>query len=331
MILTDSKELDAVLALMRRAASVAICGHTSPDGDALGSVCAVSRLVRALNPDAQVDCLLADDVEMPRQLRFLPGADAFVHASAFEGDPELFICVDLSAAHRLNHAQAVMERSSSVAVIDHHPSGEPFWKAAAIRSSAASAGTIVFELFERAGVDIEADCATELLCALMTDTGCFQFQNADEQAFTIAAALVAAGASPSSISNYVYNSDSTAYLALEAKVLGRIETPFDGRVATSYTTLEDIHDGGVAFSECEGLIDLVRRVDGAEVALLLKEVTASKIRGSLRSKSDLDISVVARELGGGGHHAAAGFTRDGTIESVREEALELIGKLFSEG
>ena len=73
-------------------------------------------------------------------------------------------------------------------------------------------------------------------------------------------------------------------------------------------------------AECDGLVDLVRRVDGCEVALFLKEVPGGKVRGNLRAKSDRDISLIAREMGGGGHAAAAGFTVDGDID----EALAVV-------
>ena len=62
------------------------------------------------------------------------------------------------------------------------------------------------------------------MCALVTDTGRFQYQNADGEAFEVASLLVEAGASPSQIALHVYQSDRLAYLHLAAKVMGRIRT-----------------------------------------------------------------------------------------------------------
>ena len=167
------------------------------------------------------------------------------------------------------------------------------------------------------------------MCALVTDTGRFQYQNADGEAFEVASLLVEAGASPSQIALHVYQSDRLAYIHLAAKVMGRIRTFGEGRVAYSYVTTADLSASGVPLAEMDGLVDIVRCVEGTEVALFLKEVDGGKVRGNLRSKSQLDISGVARQMGGGGHTAAAGFTAEGTIDDVFTEIVPLLIDLLA--
>lgn len=319
---------DTIAELVSTSHTVAICAHTAPDGDAIGSTLALGRGIRSLWPDVQVTCLLADDQDVPRTLQFLPGTDTLVKASEYLEDPDLFICVDLSSAPRLNNGEAVMRRAAHVAVIDHHPGGEPYWDAAVIRPEACAAGVLVAEFIEHCGGGLTSDMAQNLLTAIVTDTGRFQYQNADPEAFAVASALVNAGANPAEVSLNVYQSDRLAYLHLEAKVMSRIVTFNEGRISYSYATLEDINGGGVAMSECEGLVDVVRRVSGAEICLFLKEVTADKVRGNLRAKTDIDISGVARELGGGGHSAASGFTMEGDIDQVLSAALPRLHALL---
>ena len=128
--------------------------------------------------------------------------------------------------------------------------------------------------------------------------------------------LVDAGASPSMISLNVSQSFRLAYLHLESVVMGRIVTFDHGRIAYSYATRNDLERTGAHPDECDGLIDVVRSVEGSEVALFLKELPDGKVRGNLRSKGKHDISVVARSMGGGGHKAAAGFTSDGGIDAT---------------
>ena len=84
-------------------------------------------------------------------------------------------------------------------------------------------------------------------------------------------------------------------------------------------------------SECDGLVDVVRRVAGAEVIMFLKQISENQVRGNLRSKSNLDISTVARALGGGGHQAASGFPFEGTIDDALETALPLLRTLVESG
>lgn len=310
-----------ISALIDGAQTIAICAHTDPDGDALGSGLALAQVIRQRWEDKDVTNLLADDAPVPRLYRFMPGADRFVHASEYEKDPDLFISVDLPAKNRLNNGRAVLERSGKVAVFDHHPSNAPFGDVALVRPDAAATGVIIAEFALFLGVQITPDIANCLFCAIVTDTGRFQYQNADSEAFECASMLVDAGASPSQISLNVYQSFRLAYLHLESVVMGRIVTFDKGRIAYSYATRADLERTGALPDECDGLIDIVRSVEGSEVALFLKELPDGSVRGNLRSKGMWDISSVARAMGGGGHKAAAGFTVHCGIDAALAQAL----------
>ena len=322
----QKEAFDAIERLIEASETIAICAHTSPDGDALGSQLALASIIAERWPNKQVQGLLADDNDVPRIYRFLEGADRLIRASEYDGCPDLFVCVDLSAASRLNKAQEVLARSAHVAVIDHHPASESFWEAGIVRPAAAAAGVIVCEFARHLGVVLSLGAAQCLFCAVATDTGRFQYQNADSEAFEIASELVAAGADPSEVSLRVYQSDRIDYLHLEARVMGRIRTFEDGRIAYSYATLADLEATGVDTSECDGLIDIVRRVDGAEVALFLRQ-SGNVVRGNLRAKGNLDVSGVAREMGGGGHPAASGFTSELNLDDTLNRVLPCLRAL----
>ncbi len=213
-------------------------------------------------------------------------------------------------------------------MLDHHPASEQFWDAGVVRPDAAATGVLITQFAFHVAHSISDTIAQNLFCAVVTDTGRFQYQNADCEAFETASILVDAGASPSEVALRVYQSDRLAYMHLESKVLGRITTFEHGRIAYSYTTTADLEATGVSVDECDGLIDIVRCVEGSEVALFLKEVPGGKVRGNLRSKNDLDISSVARELGGGGHKAAAGFTIEADIDEALSVTLPKLVALF---
>lgn len=321
---------DEISKLVEEASSVAICAHTSPDGDAIGSALALAELIETAWPACDVTCLLADRDVVPRTYKFLPGTERFVHVDDYATDPDLFFCVDLSAPGRLNEARQVLERSRKVAVIDHHPSGERFWDAGVVRPDAAAAGVIVAEYAQHVLGHLTQTMAQNLLCAVITDTGRFQYQNANGEAFEVASMLVDAGARPDEVAVNVYQSDRLAYLHLCAKVMSRIATFESGKIAYSYVTDADFRACGVPVSECDGLVDLVRCVEGSEVALFLKEVPSNQVRGNLRSKSDKDISGIARRMGGGGHRAAAGFTVDGDIDQALSAVLPMLRELYAQ-
>ena len=310
-----------VIDFVEGARTIAISGHTNPDGDALGSVLGLGASIRAQFPDKRVDFLLADDGSIPRIYRFLPLAGelepAVRHAEAYD----LFISVDVPTLERLEDSAAVAKRARGRVVIDHHPSREEFGDVTVRVTSAAATAVLVYELLDAAGWPCTPDIASCLLTGLMTDTGRFQYQNANPSAFACASRLVDAGAQPARIALEVYQSQRIEYLHLESIVMSRIETHACGRVAYSYAFASDLVECGVKPAECDGLVDIVRQVDGSELCLFLRESEPGVVRGNLRSKGKLDISGIAVELGGGGHAAAAGFTFHGTVAEAAETVL----------
>ena len=326
----SAEAFDAIAALIHEAVTIAICAHVSPDGDALGSGLALAQIIRARWPHKEVTNLLTDDEPVPRIYRFLPGADAYVCAPSYQGDPDLFISVDLSLASRLGAGAEVLARAKKSAIIDHHPCDAPEADAYIVRPDAAAAGVIVAEFAYHLGVEVTPDIAQNLFCAIATDTGRFQYQNSDAEAFEVASFLVGKGASPSEVSLNVYQSFKLSFLHLKSAVMGRIVTFEHGRIAYSYATQADLARTGASLDESDGLVDVVRSVEGSEVALFLKEIPHGKVRGNLRSKSGLDISGVARALGGGGHKAASGFTIEGTVDEALAKALPLLRALCAE-
>lgn len=328
---SQREKFGRICSLIENAQTICVCAHTNPDGDALGSGLALSQIITQHWPGKSVTNLLADNAGcVPRLYKFLPGSDTFVHVSDYEGTPDLFIVVDLSSAPRLNDAQSLMEQSPHVVIMDHHPTHEPFGDVALIRPDAAASGVIVAEFALFLGVDVTPDIANCLFCAIVTDTGRFQYQNANPEAFEVASMLVDAGASPALVSLNVYQSFRLNYLHLESVVMGRIVTFEHGRIAYSYSTQADLERTGTKTDECDGLIDVVRSVEGSEIALFLKEVPDGSVRGNLRAKGNHDISGVAAALGGGGHKAAAGFTSKESIDATLATVLPLLIDVLNE-
>lgn len=319
---------EGIIDCIEEARSIAVSGHTNPDGDALGSVLGLAHSIRAQFPEKRVDVLLADDGPVPRIYCFLPGADELEPAVRHPEVYDLAIAVDAPTLERLEDAAAVIKRALGRVCIDHHPAREEFADVSVRMPSAAATAVLVFELIEAAGWPCTPAIATCLFTGVVTDTGRFQYQNANPSAFACASRLVDAGAQPAKVALEVYQSQRIEYLRLESIVMSRIETSAGGRVAYSYAYAEDLEACGVKSAECDGLIDVVRQVAGTELCLFLREAKPGVVRGNLRSKGRLDISGIAVELGGGGHAAAAGFTFHGTVAEAASTVLPMLEALL---
>lgn len=104
---------------------------------------------------------------------------------------------------------------------------------------------------------------------------------------------------------------------------------YDGRCIFSSVTKDEMDFYGVTGKELGGIIEQLRLTDGVEVAIFLYESGDNEYKVSLRSKKDIDVSVIATSFGGGGHVRAAGFLAKGTVHDIINRIGELIEKQYA--
>ena len=115
-------------------------------------------------PDKDIALLLADDDPVPRIYRFMEGADLLVPASAYTGNPDLFISVDVPVVERLNNSAEVLRRSAHVACFDHHPAREEFAEVS-LRCVNAAACAMIIDRFWPIAVLPQATASPPACCA----------------------------------------------------------------------------------------------------------------------------------------------------------------------
>ena len=95
-----------------------------------------------------------------------------------------------------------------------------------------------------------------------------------------------------------------------------------GRPAALVSRPYDFSEVGAVEPYSEGIIDYLRQVAGTELVALIREPPTDggpTHRISLRSSHDeVDVSAIARQVGGGGHRQAAGFSSEGSVEEITE-------------
>jgi phosphoesterase RecJ-like protein len=308
----------AIASALRAARSVVVCGHVTPDGDAVGSVLGLALALRMAG--VPVVPTLADHHAAPSTYAFLDGFDAYRPARELEA-PDVFIALDTPTWRRLGVAEDLARAASALVVIDHHPDGEDFGTLRLVDTAAASTGSLVWRLLPALGVTPDAAVASACYAALLTDTGRFSYGNTTARALRDAAEMVEAGAEAAAIYARIYETKSAASLALLGRVLSRVTLANGARVAYSWMTDEDLTETGALGEDTENLIDTVRQIGGVEAVAFFRRQRDS-IKISLRAKRPgLDVAAVAKDFGGGGHAAAAGGAAALPMESAIEAVL----------
>ena len=314
-------DLAAIARALGPCDSVVICGHVSPDGDCIGSQLALAAALRQTG--TAVACLLARDEEPPRDVAFLPGFEGLIPAARYEGPCDAFVAVDVPTPERLGDAAAIQAAAPLTVTVDHHAVPEAMSALSYTDPDAASTSLLVWELAGLLGAERDRIVATCCFTGLVTDTGRFQYQNADAAAFAAAAEMVAAGAEPAAVSRHLFQSRTLASIQLEGLTVAHMALSADGAAALSWLSLADFAACGGTKADAEPMVDVLRCIDGVGVACMLRE-QEGEVRGSLRAKDGTDVAAIAREFGGGGHVAAAGFTFHGTLP---EAVAALAGRL----
>lgn len=316
-----SAPLAAVGDALRTASHVVIGSHVEPDGDAIGSCLGLAHALDAIGVANTL--VLASGNRCPATYAFLPGSDRFVPASAYEAVPEVFVALDSPDLRRLGDAEDLARRAEILIMIDHHPDATGEAHINVLDDDAAATGALVWTLLPHLGATPDAQIATCLYTALLTDTGRFSYSNTTPDTLRTAAEMVDAGAHPNEIYMAVYENRSAGAQQLVSRTLGRVTLANAGHVAYSWVDPTDFADTGAIPEEAENLIDFVRALGGVDVVILAK-VNGDTTRASLRAKDDTDVGAIARLFGGGGHRAAAGLTFEGNLDELLQRLLPLL-------
>ena len=302
-----------------------IC-HENPDGDALGSMLGFALGLRRLG-FTRLRATFPGSFELPVPYQNLPGLDLLVPQDAAFTEPALVMTFDVAGESRLGDLQRLLA-APCVVVLDHHASNTRFGRLNLVDPRAAATSVVVDGLLTRLGVPLDAEIAECLYVALATDTGSFKFDLTTPAVHELAARLIATGISPGDISRRIFDTRPFGAMKLAGEVLGRASldpTAAGGRgMVWTYATLADLARFEQRPYVLDALIDPVRSVAEADVAVLVKQAAENEWGVSLRSKGAVDVSRVAVALGGGGHRLAAGFTGHGTPGEVVAQVRALL-------
>ncbi|MEN6641619.1 MAG: DHH family phosphoesterase [Armatimonadia bacterium] len=303
-----------LLALLQTRASFVIGLHKGPDGDALGAGLALYQALVAQGKQVQI----VAPTDVARHYRWLPQADRL--AQAIQGRPDVAIYVDCDGADRLGELQEAMNASEVVVQIDHH-SGAAFGQVQYVDGSAAAAALLVRRLLRALGWDLTGDIATCLYTGTATDTGFFRFENTNEEAFAVAAEMVARGVVPSAVAALVSETRPLGRMKLTGRALQALQVADEGRIAWTVLRPQDYLETGSTVGDTEGIVDFLKQVEGQQVAVLVKAPGhEGQWQVSLRAPV-VDVADIARGFGGGGHARAAGFDYEGELGDLLAKLL----------
>jgi bifunctional oligoribonuclease and PAP phosphatase NrnA len=310
MVGADTRE--QLLDQLRTAEKLVLVTHENPDGDALGSLVGMHRILLALGKDS-VMFMAADEFPLPYEYRSIE-FDGLASAPPPDLAERTIVFLDCGNIDR-NPADAFKRENAHILNIDHHHDNTRFGTLNLVVEDASCTAEIVWELMRALDVEPTIEIAEALYVGLVTDTGKFMYENTGVRAHVMAAELIEAGVDVHGIFRRLYEGVPYAKLELTARALAHVERFDEGRLTFARLTREDFRLSGAEESYSEGIIDQLRSVEGTKVAALVRELLTDpagrRKKVSLRATDrTVDVSVIARAGGGGGHRQAAGFSTE---------------------
>jgi bifunctional oligoribonuclease and PAP phosphatase NrnA len=321
-----ASELDEAAEELREAEKLLLTTHENPDGDALGSLLGTHWILEQLGKDS-VMYMSPDEFPLPWEYRDMTFEGL---AGAPPADVEERIAVFLDCGNIDRMPVDFLQRDGiRIVNIDHHHDNTRFGTVNLVDPSASCTAEIVWRLAKELGAVITPSIADALYVALVTDTGRFMYENTTADAHLMAAELIEAGVDPHVVYRRLFEDLPFRRLQLLQRALASVHRYDEGALTVGHLLRRDFEETGALETDSEGIVDHMRAVEGTAVAVLVRELLAGDRQGkrkvSLRAvDSRMDVSRIARRLGGGGHRQAAGFTTSLSFEELVEQLREQI-------
>lgn len=307
--------LPDVVSVLQEKQSFLITGHVSPEGDAIGSGMALALALRGMGKKAEV--INRDPI--PQQLLFLPHEGLFSRNQAITQSVDALIVVDSGSFERTGYTGPFS--IPTIVNIDHHITNPSYGDINWVVPTAMATGEMIYDLLKAMEVRFTPSIATCIYTSLITETGSFRYVNTTSRALQIAGEMIEKGADPFRIATALFEANTSGRLKLLAEVLTKMEVSPDHRIAWIQVSQAQLRKTGTTLEDTEDFVTYPRSIEGVEVAVFFREVGPEQYKISFRSQGKVDVALLAKRWGGGGHIYAAGCTRFGAWEKVRGAIL----------
>lgn len=291
--------------LLEGANTVTIILHQQPDGDAIGSGSALAEALRSQGKAVNIFC--ASQIA-PVFLEVVGELNCQELLSA-SGVIVILDCGDLHRTGCARQLEKFAKSGGQLIAIDHHQGSD--WSAitryACVRRTASSTAELVFELINHLGAALSPKIATALLLGVYSDTGGFTHPNTTDAALRLAGRLGYYGADLRRINRAFERHQPTPKARLWGAVMSELTLNRWG-IVVAFVRPEQFDQTQTTLEDIAGLANAIALVEEARAALVMIE-SADGYRGILRTRHDqINVSRLARLLGGAGRPQAAGFT-----------------------
>src|SRR5690554_7634680 len=292
-----------------------VVSHVQPDGDAASSTMAIGLILSSLNKSF----IMINENKIPNKFNYLSGYELIQHADEINTISRQYrniIAVDCADYSRIGVVQNWFDPQATILNIDHHPTNDQFGSIPLIQAEAAATTEILFYLIEALEIQWTKSLADCIYTGLLTDTGGFRYANTSPEVMKIASRMLEFGVKGHQLAELLLEKIAFSHIIILKRALASLSFAANNQIGWMYVTQADIAESKANNEDLEGLVNNPRNIEGVEVGLLFKEITASQVKVSFRSAGKIDVAMIAKRLNGGGHTRASGCTLNMSMDQA---------------
>lgn len=319
------KALKAISDLIRREDDFLVVSHYNPDGDAIGSTCAMGHILSRLGKQY----VLYNTSGVPSRYDFV-NQPAPVLTSLPETLPKWTIVLDCGAEERMGEELYARRSETRIIDIDHHLGNGDYGEFNWVDVRQPAVGTMVAELGTALDVPLVDGLAECIYLAVATDTGFFTYGSTTPESLELAANMLRHGLDMARMNKRITKQWSEERMRLWTEVMGGVELFSDKTIAMGVITREMFDRTGTTTEDTENIINFIRRLKSVRVAAILREEGPDTYKFSLRSYGTDNVQQIASRFGGGGHKNASGGTITAPLDTARTMLIDTINTVLAE-
>ena len=293
--------------------SVFITTHIRPDGDAIGSILALTQFLKATGHD--VTTVIPS--EYPYYFNWFPGIKEILN---YQNEKDLVLeklkksdiifAVDFNQLKRNGElGEMLSDTSLPKVLIDHHQQPDNIFDYTFSDTTASASAEIVFEIIRQLAPELlnDKDIATCIYSGIITDCGLFKYPSTTSRTHAIASRLIESGINNGMINSLLFDNFTEKRLRYWGHCLSD-KLHINNELHLSILTVSKIELAAneLKTSDLEGLVGYPLILDHVYLAALFVE-REKNVKVSFRSKFDFPTNQLARKyFNGGGHLNASG-------------------------
>lgn len=315
--------------LTKKAQNIVISTHIYPDADGIGSEIALCLAMRALGKNA----ICVNEEPLLERYKYLDPENVIISLDDYktfypDAEIDLFIVTDTNSLERIGEGvKNLANNVPHLLYIDHHPCAKDVMSNHCIDTTKAATGELAGDLIRSLGVEMTRDMALPLYTAVLIDTSSFRYPTVTGNTHRLIGTLMDTGLRPPHAYNMIYGTKKISFMKLLGKVLASAHTTKDEKIAWMTLTEDMLEKFHVDTEDTHAFINHLLVLDNIKIAVMFKQI-GTQIKVSLRSTGAIDVGVMARALGGGGHDHSAATVIEGTLENVVKNTIEKLQALL---